>query len=140
MSRVGEDPFIHYLSEEEVNDSPMWTRILENANEKGFEGTVNEKIASYLGEIGTVTGRPRKIGSFDFELAKYSSKINGATNICITCLDKLFPENLGVTSYDKLSQDAIDHVNAIEEAVGVKATLISTGPDVNDVVDIRDGL
>jgi len=139
MSRVGEDPFIKYLAEDEVNASPMWTRMLEAADDAGFEGTVNEKIASHLGEIGTVTGRPRKIGSFDFELARYSAKINGATNICITCLDKLFPECAGAKSYDKLSEDALEHIRAIEEKIGVKAKLISTGPDVADIVDIRDG-
>ena len=41
--------------------------------------------------------------------------------------------------YSDLSKDAKDHVKVIEERVGVKATLISTGPDVYDVVDLRDG-
>ncbi|MBD3388608.1 MAG: adenylosuccinate synthetase [Candidatus Altiarchaeales archaeon] len=139
MSRVGEDPYIHYLTDEEVEKSSMWTALLERAKAEGHEGTTNEMLAKHLGEVGTVTGRPRKIGSFDYDLARYSSRVNGATQICITCLDKLFPECSGVKDYDRLSEDAISHVGGIEEKLGVKATLISTGPDVFDVVDFRDG-
>ncbi len=138
MSRVGEDPYIHYLNEEEVKESPVWTNILELADEKGCEGdNVNEKIACYLGEVGTVTGRPRKIGTFDFDLARYSSKVNGATKICVTCLDKLFPDCYGARSIDKLSPEAKAHVDKIESEIGVKVGLISTGPADVDVIDLR---
>jgi len=139
MSRVGEDPFIHYLNDDDVKSSKLWSKVLERAEDEGHEGSVNEKLARYLGEVGTVTGRPRKVGAFDFELGRYSAKVNGATQICITCLDKLFPECYGVNSPDKLSGEALEHVKNIEDQIGVKATLISTGPDVKDVVDLRDG-
>jgi len=138
MSRVGEDPFVHYLSDEEIAGSPVFAGLLKKAEEKGLQGTGNQKIAQVLGEVGTVTGRPRKIGSFDYELARYSARVNGATQICITCLDKLFPECAGAREYDKLTNEAKEHVKVIEEKVGVKATIISTGPDVYDVVDLRD--
>ncbi|MFH0862949.1 MAG: adenylosuccinate synthetase [Candidatus Altiarchaeota archaeon] len=138
MSRVGEDPYIHYLNDKEIADSPIFSRLLRQADEKGLQGTSNQRIAQVLGEVGTVTGRPRKIGSFDYDLARYSARVNGATHISITCLDKLFPECAGVREYDRLSKDAKDHVKVIEERVGVKATIISTGPDVYDVVDLRD--
>jgi adenylosuccinate synthase len=111
---------------------------LDEVNKSGFEGSDNQKIARQLGEVGTVTGRPRKIGAFDFDLARYSAKINGATNICITCLDKLFPECSGARKHSELSAEALDHVGRIEETVGVKATLLSTGPDILDVVDLRE--
>ncbi|MFH1055253.1 MAG: adenylosuccinate synthetase [Candidatus Altiarchaeota archaeon] len=140
MSRVGADPFIHYLTDEEVKDSKVWSDALKRAEAAGFQGTTNEKIASYFKEVGTVTGRPRKIGSFDFKLARYSARVNGATQICVTCLDKLFPECAGVRDIRKLSKDARSHVREIEDKVGVKVTLISTGPDVYDVIDLRDGL
>jgi adenylosuccinate synthase len=139
MSRVGEDPYVHYLGDDEIRDNRVWWGILKKAEEKGLQGTSNQKIAQYLGEVGTVTGRPRKIGSFDYKLAKYSARVNGATQICITCLDKLFPEAAGVRDLKDLPKEAVAHVREIEEKVGVKATLISTGPDVYDVVDLRDG-
>ncbi len=138
MSRVGEDPYIHYLLDDDITESDLWTRILGEADDKGLEGTSNEKIASLLGEIGTVTGRPRKIGAFDYKLARYSARVNGATDICVTCLDKLFPGCLGAKKLDDLTDDALAHIKGIEERVGVRATLISTGPYLDHVIDLRD--
>jgi adenylosuccinate synthase len=140
MSRVGEDPFVHYMTDDEIKSNPTFATLLKKADEKGLQGTGNQKIAQVLGEVGTVTGRPRKIGAFDFELARYSARLNGATNICITCLDKLFPECYGVRAKKDLTAEALAHIKKIEDKVGVKATIISTGPDVYDVVDLRDGL
>ncbi len=138
MSRVGEDPYVHYLSDEEVEKDPLWERVLARAEDAGASGeNSNQKIAFYFGEKGTVTGRPRKIGAFDFELARYSSMVNGATQIAITCIDKMFPECAGVRSYDALSSEARQYLTMIEKEVGVPTTIISTGPDVYDVVDLR---
>lgn len=140
MSRVGKDPYVNYLSEADVKKDPVWSMVYERAIDAGVSGnTVNEKLAEYLGEKGTVTGRPRKIGKFDFELAKYSSMVNSATQACVTCIDKLFPDTFGVTDYDDLSKDAAAHVAMIEKNIGVNVTLISTGPGINDVIDLRNG-
>jgi len=84
-----------------------------------------------------VTGRPRKIGAFDFNLARYSARVNGATQIAVTCLDRMFPECASVTEYDKLSEGAKAHVKKIEDEVGVRVTLISTGPNPEDIIDLR---
>lgn len=138
MSRVGEDPYIHYLADSDIADSKMWTNVLKRAEDEGCPGkTNNEKIAHLLGEKGTVTGRPRKISDFDFELARYSSMVNGATKIVVTCVDKLFPECYKAQSYDKLSKNATAYLKTIEDQVGVKISIISTGPDIYDVIDLR---
>ena len=63
--------------------------------------------------------------------------INGATQLCITCLDKMFPECKDVTSYDKLSARAKEHISRIEKEIRVKVTMISTGPKAEDMVDLR---
>ncbi|MFH1402824.1 MAG: adenylosuccinate synthetase [Candidatus Altiarchaeota archaeon] len=138
MSRVGEDPYVHYLTNEEIEGSSIWTNVLKWAEDAGCKGeNDNERIACYLGEVGTVTGRPRKIGSFDFTLARYSARVNGATRICVTCLDKLFPECAGATSIDDLPADALAHIKNIEDKVGVTVAIISTGPEDVDVIDLR---
>ena len=91
-----------------------------------------------VGEKGTVTGRPRKIGSFDFALAKYSATVNGATHIALTCIDRLFPEAAGVTKLEQLPQDARAFVEDVEKRIGVcPVSLISTGPNPEDVIDRR---
>jgi len=40
-------------------------------------------------EYGTTTGRPRRCGWFDVPVARYSSRINGVTDLVVTKLDVL---------------------------------------------------
>jgi adenylosuccinate synthase len=88
-------------------------------------------------EHGTVTGRRRRIGEFDFEMAKRSAMINGATQITITCLDRLFKGSSGAKSYGQLPADAKAFIERIESELKVPVTLISTGRDIGNVIDLR---
>ena len=115
ITRVGEGPFKTEISQ-------------EKAEEMGIE------------EYGTVTGRRRRVGLFDMELAKESCMINGATQIALTCVDKLFPECERLTDYSKLSAEVKNFINEIEGETGVPVTIISTGPDLEDTIDLRDEL
>ncbi len=115
ITRVGEGPFETEISQ-------------EKAEEMGLE------------EYGTVTGRRRRVGLFDMELAKESCMINGATQIALTCVDKLFPQCERVTDYSKLSAEVKKFINEIEGETGVPVTIISTGPDLEDTIDLRDEL
>ncbi len=126
------------VDEENIGNYPLWQDVLENAKKKGIKGnSVNEILSSYLNELGTVTGRTRRVGNFDFSLAKYSAMVNGATQIGITCIDKLFPECYRVKNYEELSEGAKRHIKEIEEKVGVRVSLISTGPEAWDMIDLR---
>ncbi len=136
-TRVGAGPMENLIDEENIKDFPVWQEILKEAKAKGLTGTVNEILSKQLGERGTVTGRARRIGAFDYRLAKYSAMVNGATQICVTCLDKMFPECRNVTSYDKLSARAREHIAGIEKEIGVKVTMVSTGPKAEDMIDLR---
>jgi len=91
-------------------------------------------------EYGTVTQRRRRIGEFDFELAKRSVMINGATQLALTCLDRLFRGCRGARSLDKLTPEARAFVEGLEDELGVPVTLISTGPDIGDTIDLREKL
>lgn len=64
ITRVGEGPFIT-----ELND------------------TEGEKLQKIGAEFGTTTGRIRRCGWFDAIIAKYSSFLNGLTDIALTKLD-----------------------------------------------------
>ena len=90
-----------------------------------------------LVEYGTVTGRRRRIGKFDFELAKKVCRINGATSIALTCIDKYDNECYGITKYEDLTEKALNFINEIEEKVGIPVKIISTGPELNQTIDIR---
>ncbi|AIF82736.1 adenylosuccinate synthase [Candidatus Nitrososphaera evergladensis SR1] len=112
VTRVGGGPLANELSEDE-------------AKKRGWM------------EFGSVTGRQRRAAPFDFELAKKSIRINSATQIAVTKLDVMFPSCAGVRQYEKMPADAKKFIEEIEGELGVKVTLIGTGPDLDDVVDRR---
>jgi adenylosuccinate synthase len=112
-TRVGEGPFKTQMSDEDV-------RRLK------------------IEEFGTVTGRARRIGLWDQKMAKYSAMINGATQIAVTGLDKLDPTVKGVNDYGKLTQKVKTFVDRNEREIGIPFTLLSTGPDISEIVDLRE--
>tara|TARA_B110000014_G_scaffold256901_1_gene240669 strand:- start:666 stop:1667 length:1002 start_codon:yes stop_codon:yes gene_type:complete len=112
LTRVGTGPMPGELSAEETSA-------------KGWE------------EFGTVTGRLRRAAEFDFGLAKRAVMLSSANQISITKLDVRFPNCAGVTSYDELDDAAKSFITNIEKELGVKVTLIGTGPSINEVIDLR---
>jgi adenylosuccinate synthase len=104
-----------------------------------FPGEISQAEAEKLGiaEFGTVTGRPRRVGLWDGEMARYSAMVNGATQCAVTGLDRLDPSCRGVTSHSKLSKKVLEFVSRAEKDVGVPFTLLSTGPGTGEIVDLR---
>ncbi len=102
-------------------------------------GEMSQEEAERLGiqEFGTVTGRPRRISPFNFDLAKYTVMLNGATQIALTCTDYLDKSIMGCKKYDELSQKVKDFIDKVETELKVPVTLVRTGPDVNDLIDLR---
>ena len=101
------------------------------------EITVDE--ASKLGwvEYGSVTGRQRRASPFNMELAKKSVTINSATQIAVTKLDVVFPDCAGLKEYSKLTPQAKNFIQQIEDRLGVEVALIGTGAEINDIIDRR---
>jgi len=120
----------------------VFKSYITRVGEGPFETEISQEKAEKMGleEYGTVTGRRRRVGLFDMELAKESCMINGATQIALTCVDKLFPQCERVTDYSKLSGEIKKFINEIEGETGVPVTIISTGPDLEDTIDLRDEL
>jgi adenylosuccinate synthase len=104
-----------------------------------LDNELSEEAAKKRGwlEFGSVTGRQRRAAPFDFNLAKKSIRLNSATQLAVTKLDVMFPGCAGATQYEKMPQDARKCIEEIEGELGVKVTLIGTGPDLVDVVDRR---
>jgi adenylosuccinate synthase len=107
-----------------------------------FKTEISDDKAEKMGleEYGTVTGRRRRIGTFDMDLARESCMINGATQIALTCVDKIFKECERVKDYSKLSGEVKRFIEDIEGETGVPVTIISTGPDLEDTIDLRKEL
>lgn len=111
-SRVGAGPFPTEMPRQEVE-------------ELGWE------------EFGAVTGRPRRIGEFDYDVARRSAMINGATQVAVTNLDRRFKEAFAATRLEDLPAEARKFIDGIQEAIGVPVALISTGPDLEHTIDLR---
>ncbi len=105
-----------------------------------FETQMSSEEAQKLGieEFGTVTGRPRRIGWWDPKMARYAAMVNGATQVAITGLDKLDPLARGVRQYDELPEKVKAFVQRAEDDVGVPFTLLSTGPELSEIIDLRE--
>jgi adenylosuccinate synthase len=106
-----------------------------------FPTEMPQEEAERLGivEYGTVTGRRRRVGYFDFEMARRAAIINGATQLAITCLDRLFRGCAGARRWEELTEEARSFVRRVEEATGVPVTLLSTGEGIEDVIDLSRG-
>jgi len=106
-----------------------------------FPTEISQEEAEKLGivEYGTVTGRRRRIGRFDFELAKRAAMINGATQLAITCIDRLFKGCEGARRFTELTGDARKFIERVEEETGVPVTLVSTGEGIEDIIDLSRG-
>ncbi|RQD84689.1 MAG: adenylosuccinate synthetase [Methanocalculus sp. MSAO_Arc2] len=111
-TRVGEGPFSTEMS-------------LEQSHSRGIV------------EYGTVTHRERRIGNWDGMMARYSAMINGCTQVAITGIDRVDPACFGATDYDQLTETAKVFIQQVEEDVGRPVTIISTGPELSQIIDLR---
>jgi len=104
-----------------------------------LEGELNEEEAEKLGliEIATVTGRKRRVAPFNIKLAKKAIQLNTATQVAITKLDALFKDAYKVREYEKLPSEAKKWIEDLEDQLKVPITLIGTGEDAMDTIDLR---
>ncbi|MEM0014208.1 MAG: adenylosuccinate synthetase [Zestosphaera sp.] len=98
---------------------------------------VDEVVKLGWVERASVTGRLRRAAPFNYELARKAVLINSATQVALTCLDKLFPAAARVREWSRLPPDARRWIEELEGKVRVPVTLIGTGDDVNHIVDRR---
>jgi adenylosuccinate synthase len=108
-----------------------------------FEWTEEKMKNLGIEERGTVSGRKRRIGDFDTALAIESIIGNTGTQAAITCIDRLFKNNYKIRRFEELTEEARDFIMKIDKDLknaspyfkGIK--LISTGPNIEDMIDLR---
>ncbi len=102
-------------------------------------GEISKEEAQMRGwfEVAAGTGRDRRSAPFDFELAKKTAKINGATQAAMTKLDVLYPACQGARKFDDLPKEGKEFIKEVETRTGVPVTLIGTGPGALDLIDRR---
>lgn len=102
-------------------------------------GEISKEEAQKRGwfETAAGTGRDRRSAPFDFELAKKTAKINGATQAAMTKLDSLFPSCRGARRYSDLPKEAKEFIEKVESHTGVPVVFIGTGPEAMEIIDRR---
>ena len=102
-------------------------------------GEITKEEAQKRGwfEVAAGTGRDRRSAPFDFDLAKKTAKINGATQAAVTKLDSVFPSCRGTKNYGDLPTEAKAFIRDVETKTGVPVVLIGTGPEALEIIDRR---
>lgn len=102
-------------------------------------GEITKEEAQRRGwyEVAAGTGRDRRSAPFDFDLAKETARINGATMAAVTKLDSIFPGCRGARKFGDLPVEARDFIKEVEGRSGVPVVLIGTGPDALEIIDRR---
>ncbi|HUB92814.1 MAG TPA: adenylosuccinate synthetase [Candidatus Saccharimonadales bacterium] len=105
-----------------------------------LEGELSAEEAKRLGiqEFGTVTGRMRRVAHFNAKIAKGVARLNSANQVAITKLDIKFKEAYKVREWDRLPEEARKWVEEVEQEIGVPVTLLGTGEEAMDIVDMRE--
>ncbi|QKQ99850.1 adenylosuccinate synthetase [Metallosphaera tengchongensis] len=133
LSEVGVGP--KYVGQIIVVFKSFVTRVGEGY----LENELTPEQAEHLGllERGTVTGRVRRVSPFNTPLAKKAIRLNSATQVAITKLDAIFKDAKGIKDYSKLPRDARLWIEELESELKVPITLIGTGEDAIETIDLR---
>jgi len=88
-------------------------------------------------EIGSVSGRPRRIGEFDWVQLRRTALLNGPTDLALTFADYLAVQNREAYRYEQLTEPTVRFVEELEKVVGVPVSLISTDFSDRNIIDRR---
>lgn len=89
-------------------------------------------------ELGSVSGKQRRVGEFDWVLLRKATLLNSPTDIALSFVDYLRAENGRARRFDQLHSETILFIEEIERVTGAPVTLISTGFHPRSVIDRRE--
>ncbi len=116
--------------------------------ESGPMGTVItfEEIAKRSGlavesinktEIGSVSGKTRRMAEFNWEQIRRSAYWNGATDIALTFVDYLGADNSAASKYEELNAGSQKFISDVERVCNLPVSLISKGFGRAGLIDRR---
>jgi len=102
---------------------PMGTEIsFETVSKRS--GLPVEDIAGT--EVGSISGKTRRIAEFNWEQIRRSAVINGATDVALTFADYFTSENQKARRFEQLSPETQAFISLLEKVTNAPASLIST--------------
>ncbi len=90
-----------------------------------------------FGEMTTVTKKVRRVFEMNWDRLQYVSKLNRPTYIALNFVQYIDWDAYKCHDYSKLPQKVLDFIKQVEDVTGVKVGLIGTGPNNDDIIDIR---
>lgn len=90
-----------------------------------------------FGEQTTVTKKTRRVFEMNWDRLKYVTKLNRPTYIALNFVQYIDWQAFKCRNYDDLPATVKTFITQIEEVTGVKVGLIGTGPNNDDIIDIR---
>ena len=88
-------------------------------------------------EVGSVSGTPRRVGEFDWEMLRRACHLNSPTDVALTFVDYLDRQNSEAIRFDQLTPETIEFVEDVEMVAGVPCSLIGNRFDYKCVIDRR---
>lgn len=88
-------------------------------------------------EVGSVSGRKRRVAEFDWAQLRRSLLLNGGTDIALTFADYFGVENRKAYRYEQLTDDTLRFIEEMEKVSGVPVSLISTDFSERNIIDRR---
>lgn len=90
-----------------------------------------------FGEMTTVTKKVRRVFEMNWDRLKYVAKLNRPTMIALNFAQYIDWGAYKCRKYEDLPQAVLDFIAKVEEVTGVPVKLIGTGPNNDDIIDIR---
>lgn len=90
-----------------------------------------------FGEMTTVTKKVRRVFEMNWDRLKYVAKLNRPTMIALNFAQYIDWSAYKCRKYEDLPQAVLDFIAKVEEVTGVPVKLIGTGPNNDDIIDIR---
>lgn len=106
-----------------------WAKIAERS------GIDAEELQKH--ELGSRSGKERRVAEFDWSMLRKASHYNSPTDIALTFVDYLGIENRDARRFDQLSQDSINFIEEIEKVSGTNCSLICTDFTSRCIIDRR---
>jgi len=88
-------------------------------------------------EVGSVSGRQRRVAEFDWAQLRRSLLLNGATDIALTFADYFGIENRKAYRYEQLTDETLRFIEEMEKVSGVPVSVISTDFSERNIIDRR---
>jgi adenylosuccinate synthase len=110
-----------------LRDETTWERVTELSG-----------YPTRLAEFTTVTKKLRRIGSFDWDLAREAARVNRPTGLALHGADYLDYRDLGQRRWDQLTNATRAFIEAVEEELAIPVLFVFTGPAADHIIDRRE--